>query len=118
MKAQTATQNDMMALGQRVADLFSGFSKGMEKFHTLQNTQKSFVGKFKTVKRFGAEHEVEYCFVSDELEINSIDGDVNIELTYSKDFIEFIEQEIIKETNKNSDNDEEYDNYFQNHEAV
>lgn len=73
--------------------------------------------KYTTVPRYQREYEVEYCFDDKgEIEIWSVDGNTDVEDTYSESFLKQITYKIKEKSN--SDNDEEYDNHFQNYEVV
>lgn len=68
--------------------------------------------KFVTITRYGRDFEIEYNYVDGQLEIWSVDGNTDVEDTYSEAFLTYMEEKI--DTISNMDNDEEYDNHFQN----
>lgn len=84
--------------------------------HNTQGTKKYQTSKLICITRYQREYEIEYAYVQGELQIWAVDGNTDVEDTYSDEFIKFMECRIEELSAENKDNDDEYDDWFQNGE--
>lgn len=85
--------------------------------HVIQGMKKSSEEKGALIERYQRTYNIEYKMKDGKPEICSVDGNTDVEDTYSEEFLNSITYKIEDlEKSESKDNDEEYDDKFQNGE--